>query len=138
MVLPQWLLALLSATEILLLVLVVFFFFRLRKSEEVLSRLRDKQEELLNKLRFNAQMERELVTSFEQRQAELAELDQALEGRSKELKKLLKQAEELTRSPQFLREVVLTGHRKGRSVQEMARSTGMSVEEVELIIDQAS
>ena len=62
----QILLIILTLFEAALLCLVVIFFMRLRKSEEVLSKLRDKQDELLNKLRFNTQMERELVTSFEQ------------------------------------------------------------------------
>ncbi|EPR42434.1 hypothetical protein dsx2_2823 [Desulfovibrio sp. X2] len=132
----EMLLILLSLFEILLLALVVVFFLRLRKSEEVLSRLRDKQDDLLNKLRFNSQMERELVTSFEQRQVELAALDQALEARAKDLTKLLKQAQEMARSPQFLREMVLTGHRRGKSPIELARASGMSVDEVEFIIEQ--
>ena len=133
----QILLVILTLFEALLLFLVVVFFLRLRKSEEVLSKLRDKQDELLSKLRFNTQMERELVTSFEQRQTELAALDQALEARAKDLTKLLKQAQEMARSPQFLREMVLTGHRRGKSAKELAKATGMSVDEVELIIDQA-
>lgn len=134
----ELLLVLLTVFEVLLLGLVIVFFLRLRKSEEVLSKLRDKQEELLNKLRFNTQMERELVASFEERQAELAALDQALAARAKELSKLLKQAQEMSRSPEFLREIVLTGHRRGKSAQELARSTGMSVDEVEFIIEQAA
>ncbi|EPR34639.1 hypothetical protein dsat_2681 [Alkalidesulfovibrio alkalitolerans DSM 16529] len=134
----ELLLVLLTVFEVLLLGLVIVFFLRLRKSEEVLSKLRDKQEELLNKLRFNTQMERELVASFEERQAELAALDQALAARAKELSKLLKQAQEMSRSPEFLREIVLTGHKRGKSAQELARSTGMSVDEVEFIIEQAA
>lgn len=133
----QILLIALTLFEAVLLCLIVVFFMRLRKSEEVLSKLRDKQDELLSKLRFNTQMERELVVSFEQRQVELAALDQALEARAKELGKLLKQAQEMARSPQFLREMVLTGHRRGKSPKELAKATGMSVDEVELIIDQA-
>ena len=133
----EFVLVFLTVFEVLLLGLVIVFFLRLRKSEEVLSKLRDKQEELLNKLRFNTQMERELVASFEERQAELAALDQALAARAKELSKLLKQAQEMSRSPEFLRELVLTGHKRGKSAQELARSTGMSVDEVEFIIEQA-
>jgi len=134
----EFVLVFLTVFEVLLLGLVIVFFLRLRKSEEVLSKLRDKQEELLNKLRFNTQMERELVASFEERQAELAALDQALAARAKELSKLLKQAQEMSRSPEFLRELVLTGHKRGKSAQELARSTGMSVDEVEFIIEQAA
>lgn len=137
MVYTDWLLLALSITEILLLLLVVFFFLRLRQSEAVLSKLRAKQEELLNKLRFNAQLEQEIVSSFEQRQNELSHLDQQLEARAADMKRLLKQAEEVCKSPQFLREIVVSGCKRGKSSQELARATGLSFEEVELIIEQA-
>jgi uncharacterized protein HemX len=137
MVYTDWLLLALSITEILLLLLVVFFFLRLRQSEAVLSKLRAKQEELLNKLRFNAQLEQEIVSSFEQRQNELSHLDQQLEARAADMKRLLKQAEEVCKSPQFLREIVVSGCKRGKSSQELARATGLSLEEVELIIEQA-
>ncbi|MFW5487194.1 MAG: hypothetical protein ACNI3A_02030 [Desulfovibrio sp.] len=137
MINTDWLLLVLSVTEILLLLLVVVFFLRLRQSEAVLSKLRSKQEELLNKLRFNAQLEQEIVASFEQRQNELTKLDQLLEARAADMKRLLKQAEEVCKSPQFLREIVVTGCKRGKSSQELARATGLSLEEVELIIEQA-
>lgn len=137
MINTDWLLLVLSVTEILLLLLVVVFFLRLRQSEAVLSKLRSKQEELLNKLRFNAQLEQEIVASFEQRQNELTKLDQLLETRAADMKRLLKQAEEVCKSPQFLREIVVTGCKRGKSSQELARATGLSLEEVELIIEQA-
>ncbi len=133
----DWLLLVLSITEVLLLLMVAVFFLRLRQSEAVLSKLRSKQEELLNKLRFNAQLEQEIVASFEQRQSELSKLDQQLESRAADMKRLLKQAEEVCKSPQFLREIVVTGCKRGKSSQELARATGLSVEEVELIIEQA-
>ena len=123
-----------SLVEVALLAVVVFFFWRLRKSEAVLSQLQSKQDDLLNKLRFNAQLEQELVSTFEQRQAELAELDARIEERAKDLRRIIKQAEEYTRSPQFLRQVVVSGHRSGKSPAELARATGLSLDEVELII----
>jgi uncharacterized protein HemX len=137
MILSEWLVLGLSLTEILLLCLVAVFFWRLRASEALLSKLRDKQEELLNKLRFNAQLEQELVSSFASRQAELVALDGALAKRSAELTKILKQAEDLCRSPRFLREVVAAAARQGRTPAEIARETGLSVEEVELLLEQA-
>ena len=131
------LLFLVSLTELIVLVVVLFFFFRLRRSEALLNSLQEKQETLLKKLHFNAELEQELVSTFEQRQAGLENLDQALEARSRTLEKLLKQAESVCRSPQFLREIILSGRRQGRSIPELASSTGLSVDEVELILDQA-
>lgn len=124
----------LSVTEVMLLVVVIFFFWRLRRSEAVLSALQSKQDELLNKLRFNAQLEQELVTTFEQRQQELMDLDTRIEERAKDLRRIIRQAEQMANSPQMLRETVLAGHRNGKSSQELAQSTGLSQDEVELII----
>lgn len=128
----------LTVTELVLLFVVIAFYLRLRKSEALIARLQTKQEEFLNKLRANAQLEQDLVDSFESRQSELARLDTLLSDRVIALNKLLKQADEFAKSPQFLRQVIITGHRQGKSVKDLARATGLSVDEVELIIDQAS
>ena len=128
----------LTVTELVLLFVVIAFYLRLRKSEALIARLQTKQEEFLNKLRANAQLEQELVDSFESRQSELARLDTLLSDRVIALNKLLKQADEFAKSPQFLRQVIITGHRQGKSVKELSRATGLSADEVELIIDQAS
>lgn len=128
----------LTVTELVLLFVVIAFYLRLRKSEALIARLQTKQEEFLNKLRANAQLEQELVDSFESRQNELARLDTLLSDRVIVLNKLLKQADEFAKSPQFLRQVIITGHRQGKSVKELSRATGLSADEVELIIDQAS
>lgn len=128
----------LTVTELVLLFVVIAFYLRLRKSEALIARLQTKQEEFLNKLRANAQLEQELVDSFESRQGELARLDTLLSDRVIALNKLLKQADEFAKSPQFLRQVIITGHRQGKSVKDLARATGLSADEVELIIDQAS
>lgn len=127
----------LTVTELVLLFVVIAFYLRLRKSEALIARMQTKQEEFLNKLRANAQMEQELVDSFENRQSELARLDTLLTDRVVTLNKLLKQADEYARSPQFLRQVIITGSRQGKSIKELARATGLSTDEVELIIDQA-
>ncbi|EGJ48487.1 hypothetical protein V6C53_05960 [Desulfocurvibacter africanus] len=137
MSLSNWLLLALSVTEVMLLGVVIFFFMRLKQSEAILSQLQSKQDDLLNKLRFNAQLEQELVSTFQHRQAELIDLDAKIEERAKDLRRIIKQAEQYSRSPQFLREVILTGWRSGKSASELARSTGLSVDEVELIIGQA-
>lgn len=137
MSLSNWLLLALSVTEVMLLGVVVFFFMRLRQSEAVLSQLQSKQDDLLNKLRFNAQLEQELVSTFQQRQSELIELDAKIEERAKDLRRIIKQAEQYSRSPQFMREVVLTGWRSGKSAPELARAAGLTVDEVELIISHA-
>lgn len=126
----------LTVTELALLFVVIVFYLRLRKSESLIARMQTKQEEFLNKLRANAQLEQELVDSFERRQDELSRLDGQLTERVVVLNKLLKQADEYARSPQFLRQVIISGNRQGRSPKELAKTTGLSVDEVELIIDQ--
>ncbi len=98
--------------------------------------LQSRQQEFINKLQFNAQLENELVNTFEKRQEELSRLDQQLEEKSKKLEKIIKQAQEFSKSPQFLRQIILTGHRSGKSPSQLAKSTGLSIDEVELIIDQ--
>ncbi len=125
-----------SITEIILLVAIIIFFMRLKKSESLLNQLQSKQEEFINKLHFNAQLESEIISTFEQRQLELAQLDQLLDNKAKKLKKILSQAEEFSRSPQFLRQIIITGHKEGKPVSRLAKATGLSTEEVELIIDQ--
>ncbi|WP_419780156.1 hypothetical protein [Maridesulfovibrio sp.] len=127
-----------SVTEIALLVAVIFFFLRLRKSEELVTQLQAKQEEFVKKLQFNTQLENEMMNTFAERQEELAQLDMMLDRKSKKLKKILAQAEEFSRSPQFLRQIILTGHKEGKPVSRLAKATGLSIEEVELIIDQHS
>ncbi len=134
---PLTLLFIVSLSEIALLVVILVFFLRLRRSEAMLSNLQEKQELLLRKLHFNTELEQELVTSFEHRQTELSRLDQVLEMRANDLTKLIKQAEDISRSPHFLREVILTGARQGKSPQALALSTGLSVDEVQLILQQS-
>ena len=126
----------LTVCELALLLLVVLFFSRLRRSEDLLSKLQKNQDALLNKLDFNAKLEQELVGSFTRRQAELAELDQKLEQRRAELEKLVKKAQEFSRSPDFLRQIILNGSRRGQSPLALAKATGLSLDEVELILAQ--
>ncbi len=133
----HWMLLFMSLTEILLLLLLFVFFTRLKRSESLLNTMQSKQEALIAKMHFNAQLEQELVESFAERQEQLRQLDIQLEARAASLGKLIKQAETITRSPQFLREMILDGHRKGRSPQQLARATGLSVDEVELILMKA-
>lgn len=127
----------LSIFELILLGLLFIFFLRLKRSESTLNALQKNQESLLRRLHMNAELEHELVSSFEDRQAELTKLDTELEERTEELQKLIDQAKTLSRSPQFLREVILSGHRQGKSAQALALSTGLSFDEVELILEQA-
>ena len=131
------LLILFTVSEIVLLAVVILFFLRLRKSEALLSGLQTKQEEFIKRLQFNTQLENELVSTFEQRQQELVSINNEIEKRSAELKKLVDLANEYCKSPQFMREVILNGHRAGKSPAQLAKSTGLGIEEVELIIDQA-
>ncbi len=127
----------LSLTEILLFFMILRFFSRLRKSEDLLTRLRDGQTSLLDKLRTNAELEHELMDSFSARQHELSALNAKLEERAQELRALVEQAENISRSPQFLRELIIAGKKKGRSPLQLAKATGLSLDEVELILAQA-
>ena len=126
----------LTVCELALLLLVVLFFSRLRRSEDLLAKLQKNQDALLSKLDFNAKLEQELVGSFTRRQAELAELDQKLEQRRAELEKLVKKAQEFSRSPDFLRQIIVNGSRRGQSPLALAKATGLSLDEVELILAQ--
>lgn len=125
-----------SVLELFLLGGALVFYMRLRKSETLLNTLQDNQQSLLARIEMNARLEREIVATFAQRQAELRELDSKLEARARDLRRLLEQAEGITRSPQFLREIILNGRRKGLSSRQIARNAGLSVDEVELILAQ--
>lgn len=136
MQIPYWILAISTLLEVVLLSLAVLFFIKLKKSENLLQTLQDRQHEFLQRLDFNARLENELVNTFAQRQAELAALEEKLRHRAVEMRRLLEQAENFTKSPQFLRQTILSGFRRGQSVEALAQATGLSVDEVELIIDQ--
>lgn len=122
--------------ELLVLGGALVFYLRLRRSESLLNTLQDNQQSLLARIEMNARLEREIVATFAQRQAELRELDEKLSERVTELRRLLEQAEGISRSPQFLREIILNGRRKGLSSRQIARNAGLSVDEVELILAQ--
>lgn len=129
--------AVITIIELLLFILIWRFFRRLRQSETLLAELQSSQSALLAKLQMNATLETELMQSFRERQSELASLDKMLEERAGTLKALIEQAGEVSRSPQLLREIIINGNRKGYSLGELARRTGLSVDEVELILAQA-
>lgn len=132
------LIILFSIMELLILGGVLFFYLRLRNSERLLNTLQGNQQDLLNRIEMNARLEKDIVATFAQRQAELRNLDEKLEQRAQTLRRLLEQAEGITRSPQFLRELILNGQRKGLSSRQIARNAGLSVDEVELIMSQNS
>lgn len=136
--LSLWAIILFTVAELVLLGAVLFFFLRLRRSEALMSMLHANQEHLLDRLQKNAELERDLVATFAQRQAELRLLDQRLEERAAALRSLLEQAEGISRSPQFLRELILNGHKKGQSPQQIANAAGLAADEVELILNQGS
>lgn len=127
-----------TVLEIFLLGGALVFYFRLKTSETLLNTLQDNQQSLLARIEMNARLEREIVATFAQRQAELRELDMRLEARAADLRRLMEQAEGIARSPQFLREIILNGRRKGLSSRQIARNAGLSVDEVELILVQNS
>lgn len=134
MTLPLWIIIVITLAEVTLLLLVLLFFLRLRRSEDLLERLQANQEKLLQHIYANAELEKELVGSFTQRQEQLAILNSKLEDRAEYLRRLLEQAEGIVRSPQFLREIILNNHRKGKNNAQIARDTGLSLDEVELIL----
>lgn len=136
MQIPFWILALSTILEIALLSLAIIFFIKLKKSESLLQTLQDRQHEFLQRLDFNAQLENELISTFAKRQEELTELEEKLQYRATEMRRLLDQADNFTKSPQFLRQTILSGFRRGQSIESLAHSTGLSVDEIELIIDQ--
>jgi len=129
-------LLLLTLVELALFIMLLRFFKRLRRSEKLLTEMQDSQKSILDKLELNANLESELMQSFSQRQTELTRLDLQLEDRASAMKKLLEQAEQVSRSPQFLRELIINGSRGGQSAAQLAKSTGLSVDEVELILAQ--
>lgn len=129
-----WLLVFVSLTELLLLFLILLFFWRLKRSENALSNLQASQENFLIRMAENSALEQELVNSFAMRQAELRQLDHSLQDRAAQLQKLIDQATNISRSPQFLREVIRKGKRQGKSTVELCRSTGLSMDEVELLL----
>jgi uncharacterized protein HemX len=131
-----WILAVSTAVEVLLIVLAIVFYLKLRKSELLVRSLQNRQQEFLQKLDFNSRLEKEIVESFTKRQEELSLLEEKLNQRTTEMRRLLEQAENFTKSPQFLRQTILSGFRRGQSAQALAQATGLSVDEVELILDQ--
>ena len=129
-----WVLILASFTEVLLFAGLVVFFLRMRRSEATLNTLQANQEKLLTQLHLNAELEQELMDSFARRQAELHSLDRKLEERVTALKSLLMEADGVNRSPQLLREIIVAGSRSGKTLQELARSTNLSIDEIRLIL----
>lgn len=124
-----------TAAELVLLILVLLFFLRLRRSEQILSSLQANQDDLLDRMLRNAELEQEMVATFAQRQEQLAQLNERMEDRIATLRRLLEQAEGITRSPHFLREVILNCRKKGQSVEQIARKTGLARDEIELILN---
>ena len=127
---------LLTLAECVMIILVLLFFSRLKRSEALIFRLQANQEDMLERMYRNAALEQELVESFAQRQEQLQVLNKKLEDRAATLQRLLEQAEGITRSPHFLREVILNNNRKGLSPAQIAQKTGLSEDEVELILNQ--
>ena len=107
------LIAAFSVLELMVLGGVLFFYLRLRRSEAMLNALQGNQEALLARIEMNARLEREIVATFAQRQAELQNLDEKLEERARDLRRLLEQAEGISRSPQFCASLSSTAGTRG-------------------------
>lgn len=134
MQLPVWILIAASVAEVLFLLVLFWIFKRLRRSEAVLNDLQANQERLLARLDLNTQLEQELMHSFAERQNQLHTLDAHLEKRVESLRKLLAEAEGISRSPQLLREIVISGYKAGRSKAELAKSTNLTMDEISLLL----
>ena len=78
------------------------------------------------------------MESFDERQAELMQLDAHLTGRIQELKRLLSEAQGVARSPGLLREIITSGYKSGRSKADLAKSTNLSIDEVSLILSKSN
>lgn len=131
-----WILVTISLAEVALFIMLLRFFARLRRSEALLTELSEGQQGLMDKLQAVSELEQELMHSFASRQENLQRLNGSLDQRATELSFLLEQAETVSRSPQFLRELILSGRKKGRTPVQLAKSTGLSLDEVELILTQ--
>ncbi len=123
-----------TLAEFALIILVLVFFKRLKKSEQVLMGMQNNQDELMERMVRNANLEQELVATFMQRQTELERLNIAMEERIFMLKRLIKQADEISRSPYLLREIILSSKKKGMTNEMIAQKTGMAKDEIELIL----
>ncbi len=99
-------------------------------------KLKQCQKDLMDKLAFNAQLEKELIRSFEERQRELSILDSKLQIKIEEAKRLLSQLEKMTSSPKLLKEIIIKGYKKGESIVSLSNRTGLSIEEIEWILEQ--
>ncbi|BDV00443.1 hypothetical protein TDMWS_05280 [Thermodesulfomicrobium sp. WS] len=124
-----------SVVEVLLAAVAIFLYLRLRQSEALIRTLQERQSEFMEKLAWNTRLEQELVASFAERQEELARLDAQLTQTATHLRRLLQEAERYTKSPEFLRHIIVSGRRRGQSPQALAQSTGLTVDEVELILE---
>ncbi len=133
----EWAFILLSCVEVGLLALVIIFFQRLKRSESLLNALQARQESLLQKLDFSTRLEEQLVSTFEERQQELAELAEHMEQQAEALRGLIKQAEAISQSPRTKRQAVVNAHRRGMGPRAIAKATGLSQDEVELILMEA-
>lgn len=123
-----------TLAEFALIILVLVFFKRLKKSEQILMGMQNNQDELMERMVRNANLEQELVATFMQRQSELERLNIAMEERIYMLKRLIKQADEISRSPYLLREIILSSKKKGMTNEMIAQKTGMAKDEIELIL----
>ncbi|NCC25083.1 MAG: hypothetical protein EOM25_07770 [Deltaproteobacteria bacterium] len=133
----EWAIVAASIGEVFLLILIVAFYRRLGAYRSLITELQTKQQTFVERLEKSSLLERQMMATFEDRQQELSSLDIRLTERARELKGLLEMAQGFSRSPAFLRQTILAGHKRGRSLQELARATGLSREEVELILDQS-
>ena len=138
MELSFWVIIGASVVEVFFLLALLWFFSRLKRSEALLNKLQANQERLLAKLDINTQLEHELMESFDQRQAELMQLDAHLTNRIQELKRLLSEAQGVARSPGLLREIITSGYKSGRSKADLAKSTNLSIDEVSLILSKSN
>ena len=132
----NWILIISSILELILLIAVITILIKLKKSDILMIKLKNSQKELVEKLTFNTQLEKELIKSFEERQRELSILGSKLESKIEEARKILLELQEASSSPKLLKEIILKGYKRGETIESLSKRTGLSIEEVEWIIEQ--
>ncbi|MDE7469404.1 MAG: hypothetical protein K2M30_03855 [Desulfovibrionaceae bacterium] len=122
-----------SCVEIALFFALVLFYKKVKTSENLVANLYKNQHTFLQMLNENSSFEQEFEKSFAQHIEHLRALDRETRKRIERLESLLSHADTFIQSPAVLRETILQGLRQGISKERLAHTTGISIQEVEII-----
>ena len=122
-----------SCVEIALFLALVLFYKKVKTSENLVANLYKNQHTFLQMLNENSSFEQEFEKSFAQHIEHLRALDRETRKRIERLENLLSHADTVIQSPAVLRETILQGLRQGISKERLAHTTGISIQEVEII-----